>query len=124
MSRIALRPLVVGGARFLWYRRHRHAPGEGCAEIVRVFLAGRRRAFLEIVFRERAGWGVGYPQAGVVWATRSAASHNLNRPAVISALVHHMIRAGWNPDVQDAPLIVSDGIPLLASSGAPSEPAR
>ena len=67
-----LRTIVVGGRTYRWHRIHEHEPraAEGpettCVEVLVVYAADSRRAPLRLRFRERPGWSVGYPAAGVL----------------------------------------------------------
>ena len=88
-----------------------------------MFAEGNKKAVLQITFREKPGWQVGYPEDGVVWSTTDSKSYNLNRPAVVRALICFMLRSEWDPDGGGAAVDVVDGIPLLASSDAPLEVA-
>jgi len=85
-----------------------------------VFAEGNKKAVLQISFREKPGWGVGYPAAGVIWSIEESKGYNLNRPAVVAALVRYTIQCGWDPGGEN-PLEIRDGIPLLSSAAAPSE---
>ena len=84
-----------------------------------MFAEGSQKAVLQITFREQPGWQVGYPEDGVIWSTADAKSYNLNRPAVISALIKFMLQSQWDPDGVGGAVEVADGIPLFSSSGAP-----
>lgn len=117
-----MRRLTIDGRRFLWRRRHRHSeshPG-GCAEVLRIHAEGSKRAPLEISFAESERWRVGYPQEGVVWSEGGSVSYNLNRPAVVAALIQSALGSVWDPDAGTRPVLVDDGIALLERSAAPT----
>lgn len=87
-----MRRLAVDGEHFVWRRRHRHR--DGCVEeltVVRSRDEGSERLCLR--FREQDGWRPGDFEAGVL--ARGAIVVNLNRPAVVAALVREARRRGW-----------------------------
>jgi hypothetical protein len=117
-----MRRLVIDGRPYLWRRTHRHSPEKEtrrCEELLRVFAEGNKKAGLQINFCEKTGWQVGYPEEGVVWSSTDSKSYNLNRPAVVRALIIFMLHSGWDPHRGGGAVNVHDGIPLLASSEAP-----
>lgn len=123
MATVAMRRLTIDGRQFLWRRRHLHArsnPRGVCAEVLRVYAEGNKRSPLEIFFTDCADWRAGYPQAGIVWSTSDSRTYNLNRPAVVEALVRCTLGSAWDPDSGTRPVTVDDGIHLLERSRAPT----
>jgi hypothetical protein len=113
MRKAALRTITVAGVPYRWYRYHTDEQGNSqgiCMEIVTIFDPANKRAPLRLRFRERAGWGVGYPQAGVLdWRQADTRrSFNLNQPRVIAALITTARARGWDALRQAAPLVFDD----------------
>lgn len=124
MSKIVMRRIVVDEQTYLWRRRHRHVDtqgGAGCEEILTVYAEGFGKSALRLVFISDAEWGAGDFDAGVIYARHDKLSYNLNRPAVIAALIRHMRQQGWQPQRERTPRIEAQAIPLLALSHAPRE---
>ena len=66
-----------------------------------------------MVFRQNDEWEAGYPDAGVLWSKVDSRTFNLNHPAVVAAIVTHMLENGWAPETSTSPLDVSDGFEIL-----------
>lgn len=108
---------MVDNQSFLWYRRHLHIEKK-CVERLRVFPAANKSRYLQIEF-----WGgdqaavAGSDQGGVIFWPGREDTYNLNRPAVIAALIRYALQNGWN----NKTLFCQNGIELLALSKAPSD---
>jgi len=124
MSKIVMRRIVVDEQTYLWRRRHRRTSGPegaGCEEILTVYAEGFGKSALRLVFTSDAEWGAGDFDAGVIYARHNKLSYNLNRPAVVTALIRHMREQGWQPQRERTPRIEAQAIPLLELSRAPQE---
>lgn len=115
---------MVDNQSFLWYRGHLHIENI-CVERLRVFVASDKNGFLEINFRAGNGVSVGYPEAGVIFWYDQEITYNLNRPAVIAALIRYALQNGWRPhdskSSSNSPLVWENGIELLSLAEAPSD---
>jgi hypothetical protein len=91
-----MRSIVVDDVAYLWRREHVHADA-GCVELLTV-IASRSEphhgARLTLRFRARDGWAAGVISAGVL-RRQGDEPVNLNRPAVVAALVRRARSAGW-----------------------------
>ncbi|MFE0513612.1 hypothetical protein ACFW2E_27790, partial [Streptomyces sp. NPDC058964] len=95
-----LRRLVVDGRVYRWHVRHRHAAGEGCSDVLTLYLAGVRT---RIVFREGEGRivsGGAYWHSGLV-ATSDGDPLNLHEPGVVRAFVDEARQRGALPGPAD-----------------------
>lgn len=123
----ATRRIVVDGTAYVWRRRHTHDRGAPaapqCSEVLTIYREGHKRYPLRIRFAKSDEWLTGYPQAGVLTRSRDGATYNLNRPAVISALIRRLLAGGWSPDGPPDGEFLGDGYSLLVNAGAPREPA-
>ncbi len=116
-----LRRLVIGTRTYLWRRSHRHPVHDGqrqCQEVLRIFAAPYKRTYVEIIFSDQPGWAAGYSSDGVI-CSRTAV-YNLNRPAVVAALIRYLLMTIWDPDTTQEIVTIDDGIPLLALADAPT----
>lgn len=94
-----MRRIVVDDAPFLWRREHLHL--DGCVEVLTVVAAdGERRARPRLTLRFRAhdGWSPGDFDAGVL-RRGGEEPVNLNRPAVVAALIREARSRGWTRSV-------------------------
>lgn len=112
------RKIVVDGERLMWTRRSRSEAA--FTEVVRVWRAERGGARLVIPFVDQpgavatAGQGWGGHEGGLLVDRRY---YNLNRPAVVAALVRQAMLEGWDPDgTGEQPM---EGYALLRRSSAP-----
>jgi hypothetical protein len=125
MSTVNMRRITVGSTDYLWRRDHRHrssGPTTGtCEERLVIFAEGFKAGPVRLSFRQDAEWEVGYPAAGVIWSKLRDKSYNLNRPAVVAAVIEYMVKTGWEPRSSRRPLEV-DGFTILDKTGAPPEP--
>jgi hypothetical protein len=112
-----LRRLCIDGQIFLWYRGHIHIE-QHCVERLRVFPAANKSRYLQIEFWEGDQAAVaGSYQGGVILWPEHEETYNLNRPAVIAALIRYALQNGWINQT----LLWKNGIELLALSKAPSD---
>jgi hypothetical protein len=123
MTTTKLRKIHVLNENYLWKREHIHLDSfvdSKCAERVTIFMEGKRRSFLKLVFKEddnrllkpgQETWLVGYPDTGVVWNNKK--SINFNRPAVIAALIHHFRCHQWAPGTATKPYVLEDALTIL-----------
>ena len=121
--RKGLRRIVVDGRIFLWTRRHRHFLGEkgkACEERLTLYEEGYKRSPLHVWFRCTEIWEAGYPMDGVVWRKDRKEAYNLNRPAVVEALIRHGLGEGWMPGTALGAMDAEDAYAWLLASGAPS----
>lgn len=121
-----LRRITIEGTGFLWRREHLHpddsATHHPCMEQLTVYLEGHKNSFLRVEFHRGDHWEVGYPETGVLWMKGvPKRQYNLNRPAVVRAIVDHMLLNGWAPSTSSSPFCISDGFPQLFASKAPFE---
>ncbi len=119
-----MRRIVVDEQTYLWRRRHHHAEspeGAMCEEILTLYAQGFGKSALRLVFKGDAEWGAGDFDAGVIYARHGTLSYNLNRPAVVAALIRYMLQQGWLPQRERTPRIEAQAIPLLELSRAPLE---
>lgn len=115
---MATRRIVVDGAELRWTRRHGR---QNEVRVERLVVWSEAGAQLELAFvddeggRVTAGEGWGGFDGGVVL---NDDSYNLNRPAVVAALVRAALARGWDPsaDGRWSP----PAWELLAQSEAPS----
>ncbi|WP_341695162.1 hypothetical protein [Flavobacterium arundinis] len=121
---------------------HLHPTGRGhtgCIEKVVIFLEGHKKSPLQLSFRENDNgnlnqnigtdrWCIGYPDEGVIWLfkykpplinnepypidERQTVGINLNRPAVIAALIRYFLQNDWKPKESVTPYIVDDALKL------------
>jgi hypothetical protein len=123
----ATRRIVVDGTAYVWRRRHTHDRGAPavakCSEVLTIYREGHKRYPLHIQFNNSGGWLTGYPQAGVLTRIKDGATYNLNRPAVVAALIRWLLARGWSPDEPLDTDILGEGYSLLGNAGAPREPA-
>jgi hypothetical protein len=118
-----MRRLTIDDRRYLWKRtQHRRVEGSArvCEERLRIFAEGNKKAVLQIVFRERPGFQVGHLADGVIWSEEGSRAYNLNRPAVVQALISFLYQTTWSPDTGGRPVLVEDGIALLSAAGVPT----
>jgi hypothetical protein len=115
----------------LWRREHVHsaqqqnsAGQEGCLESLIVYRDGFKKCPLRIKLPAGPDWQVGYPEAGVIWSPTLSVSFNLNRPAIIRALILQMLRHGWNPMMSSIPYDVANGFAALDLRDLHSEKRR
>ncbi|NJL82767.1 MAG: hypothetical protein HC890_07100 [Chloroflexaceae bacterium] len=125
MVNMPLRKITVEGIPYLWQRKSRHSQeASGGAEILTVYWAQGKNSPLRIRFQSNGNWRVGYPQ-GIIeyrsnhWQNQPPHWLNLNRPAVVAALIQHFRKAGWNPQEIKAPLEIADGLRLLETVDLP-----
>lgn len=118
-----LRRIVVDGRTFLWTRSHHHFLGNSgriCEERLKIYAAGYKKSPLQLVFGQNETWEAGYPADGVVWRKDIQIAYNLNRPAVIRALIQHALGETWSPESASQSLDLSDGFAILIASKAPT----
>jgi hypothetical protein len=89
------RRIVVDGQVFAWYT-------EPFSAALRIY-AEKAPGFLEVIFRD-GGFGFAYLNED---------TYNLNRPAVVTALIQSALQRGWQPD-QGKQVRWSNGNELLA----------
>ncbi len=102
-------------------------------EEVTISLEGFKKSPLRLSFREEDNllfkkhleqekWCVGYPEAGVIWRYQSNTDEkqptgilyiNLNRPAVIAALLLYFSQNGWLPKEAKRPFVIDDALRFL-----------
>jgi hypothetical protein len=105
--------------RFNWTRRHGEQ-ARACMEMLCVWRADRTGGRLLIRFVDgesgvtTAGSGWGGHDGGLLVGDRS---YNLNRPAVVAALIRQAMREGWSASSKGQREI--EGFALLARSDAP-----
>ncbi|MCE3229956.1 MAG: hypothetical protein K0S32_4507 [Bacteroidetes bacterium] len=119
-NKTTLRRIHVLNEDYLWKREHFHLENpvtSKCAEKVTIYMEGRRGSFLKLIFKEDDNkpegetWIVGYPDTGVVWNRNKAI--NLNRPAVIAAIIHYFRYNHWAPGTATKPTVVEDALKIL-----------
>lgn len=138
-----LRRLKVNNETYLWKREHYHLTKfdhSACTEKVTIYLEGFKKSPIQLLFREednltlktdieKEKWCVGYPDDGVIWLfkykpplpnnepypveQRQTININLNRPAVISALIKYFNSNGWSPKVSVKPFEINDALKYL-----------
>ncbi|MEL6257410.1 MAG: hypothetical protein AAFR87_35785, partial [Bacteroidota bacterium] len=106
-----------------------------CVEKVIIYLEGYKKSPLHLLFREednlkfkpdpeKEKWCVGYPDDGVIWLYhnkegKESVQINLNRPAVIAALIEYFKENGWKPKEHSTPLLFEDALKFLDSIDLP-----
>jgi hypothetical protein len=123
VNKHSLRRITFNGQTYLWSRVHRHFQRhEGCAcfEVLTVYLEGYQKSFLKINFSGNENCQVGYPDNGVVSFADRPAIYNLNRPAVVKAIILHMLRNGWTPANSAQPCRIEDGLTLIDAAHLPA----
>jgi len=133
LNKIPLRNISVLGVKYLWKRGHYHLTDfelAECVEKVVIYCSGYKNSPLELHFRQEDNpkltwtnaylyWCVGYPDQGVIWRANSLApweedaSINLNRPAVVEAIIRHYVGKSWFPEQARKPLVITDALRLL-----------
>lgn len=138
-----LRKITVDHKTYLWKRAHQHLAEfehSKCVEKVTVYLEGFKNAPLQLLFREednlslktdleKEKWCVGHPDAGVIWlytykaVLPNKAPHpiteittttiNLNRPAVMAALINYFNSHGWEPSKIAKPFVENNALKFL-----------
>ncbi len=135
-----MRKITIDDAVYLWKREHLHLiAGEPCKciEKVVIYLEGYKKSPLQLFFREednlkfktdieKEKWKVGYPDDGVIWLYRQpllvdlysnnqeqTIEINLNRPAVIAALIRYFLQTDWNPKQSTSPYIIKEALKFL-----------
>ena len=138
-----MRKITIDDAVYLWKREHLHLiAGEHCKCIEKVvlYLEGYKKSPLQLFFREednlkfktdieKEKWCVGYPDEGVIWLYKKqplladnepnsdnqeqTIEINLNRPAVITALIRYFLQTDWNPKQSTRPYIIEDALQFL-----------
>ncbi|MGD1839624.1 MAG: hypothetical protein ACFB0B_01835 [Thermonemataceae bacterium] len=138
MSKVALRSIKVDGKYYLWKREHQHLDEfiyAKCVEKVTIFLKGYKKSPLYLLFREednplletdnkQVKWCVGYPDAGVIWSSvpdsvETITYINLNRPAVIAALIRFFMKEKWQPASTSRPLKIEQALVWLSKIALP-----
>ena len=90
-----MRLIVIDDVTYLWRRTHKH--DQGCVEKLVVIVEKSQEhggARLALSFREAEGWVPGDFDSGVL-EHPEAEPVNLNRPAVVRALVERARQSGW-----------------------------
>lgn len=143
MAKNILRKITIDHETYLWKRSHIHLTNyqhSKCIEKVVIYLEGYKKSPLQLLFREednlilksdvvKEKWRVGYPDDGVIWLCkyespssdgrlypineRETVSINLNRPAVIAALIRYFLRKNWKPKESSGPCIIEDALRFL-----------
>ena len=131
-----LRKIQIEAETYLWKRAHHHLAEfehSKCVEKVTIYLEGHKNSALQLSFREednlthktdleKEKWCVGYPDTGVVWLFRlrkdlkpqtDSIVINLNRPAVIAALIGYFLQHGWQPKAATKPFVIEDALRFL-----------
>ncbi|MCA9635051.1 MAG: hypothetical protein KC420_03345 [Myxococcales bacterium] len=125
MSRPTIRTLMIDGVTYAWHRAHTHVEVNGerrCVERVSAWIEGSRGASL--IVRLHQGQG-GHTAAGSGWGgfdggvLMGRAEYNLNRPAVVAALIRAALARGWAPR-EGRGLEIDDGFALLVAGRAPT----
>ncbi|GEM_PF-1491521 len=143
MAKNSLRKITIGEETYLWKREHLHVTTDKhfkCIEKVVLYLEGYKKSPLQLLFREednlkvitdieKEKWCVGYPDDGVIWLCKKqpfladnepnsdnqeqTIEINLNRPAVIAALIRYFLQTNWNPKQSTRPYIIEDALQFL-----------
>ncbi len=134
INKLPFRKITIGQKTYYWKRGHYHLAEfthSRCVEKVVIYEEGFKNIPLKIYFKEednilfksdvtKEQWCVGYPDDGVIWLfkpredlkpqTADSLETNLNRPAVIRALIEYFHTQGWQPATSKQPYIVEDGL--------------
>lgn len=121
------RKITVAGSIYLWKRNHHHPKEykhQQCVEKVLIYLIDHKKSPLQLIFKddnENSTWCVGYPNSGVLW--NNVTDINFNRPGVIATLITHFLANGWNPEVDQKPLVIANekALKLLETITFPEE---
>lgn len=124
-----LRKIKIEDKTYLWKREHHHLTEfkhSKCVEKVTIYLKDYKNSPLQLLFREednlttKEKWCVGYPDDGVIWSSKPSrvlqTNHtyiNLNRPAVIAALINYFNWSGWNPKEMSKPFVENNALKFL-----------
>jgi hypothetical protein len=121
------RAITVDGVRYLWARAHAHASDASghrqCSETVRAWRREHRGAPLVVRFVD--GESGGHTTAGDGWGGGDGLLLlgerwiNLNRPAVVAALIRSARQSGWNAST-DGPHVVADGFAFVLANPVPT----
>jgi hypothetical protein len=117
-DRAIMRRIVVRQKQYLWQRAHRHAE-DVCFELLTIYAEGMKKSPLRLVFNQNEEWLAGSHAAGCLLAVRTKQQFNLNRPAVVAALIERMLDLGWSPETDSTPRDVENAFEILQEANAP-----
>jgi len=150
MTKNKLRKIKIDNETYLWQRNHHHLTEythSKCVEKVVIYLEDYKKSPLRLSFREednlliktdleKEKWCVGYPNTGVIWLHKykpplpnnepypveqqKTITINLNRPAVIAALIEYFIKTEWKPKENLKPLVYEDALKFLETIKLPN----
>lgn len=146
MAKIKLRKIQIDQETYLWKRTHLHVTADGhteCIEKVVIYLEGHKKSPLQLSFKDgdnlkiktdpqKEKWCIGYPEDGVIWLYKLPGHIpdsndqqqeiviNLNRPAVIAALIRYFRQTGWQPKESTQAYIIEDALKLLGKIVLPN----
>lgn len=117
-----LRRIAIDGTIFLWYLRYERLQ-PAYALRLRVFVRNDKTGVLEIDFLSESGASVGdgYPEFGVISWPDQEQTYNLNRPAVIAALIRYALKEGWRSSGSHQSFHWKNGVELLTLASAPQD---
>jgi hypothetical protein len=123
----AARRITVDGVRYLWTRAHRHnvdVSGQyRCRETVIAWPSSHRRATLVVRFAD--GDSGGHTTAGGGWGGAEGVVLldgcwiNLNRPAVVAALIRSARALGWRT-AGTRRRVIADGFAFVRANPVPT----
>lgn len=129
MALSKLRKITVAGNIYLWRNAHYHLEDfkySHCAEKITAYLQDHKRSPLIVHFRMEDNINLTDNLERDVWFSDSGCLIkkdrviNINRPAVIAALIEHFLKEGWAPCAQTKPYEVQDGLQRLEHLGLPN----